>query len=106
MLPSSSQVYLAVDILSTEPSPRMEAIHASARETLATALATPGWSGKTEACSEYGRPPTSFDPEAQESVRTIADLRRHMSTTHATAPTELLHTEWYIGVQAILDGAR
>ena len=38
-------------------------------------MVEPGWTGKSEKCSEYGKPPTALDPESQEAVVKLTRIR-------------------------------
>jgi len=84
-MPTTSQVYLAVDILSSinPAEPSYHAMRAAAQKVVLDALTEGGWTGKSPNCSEYGKPPTSVDPEAQEATRFMTGLTALMKGMEA-----------------------
>ncbi len=78
-MPTASQVYLALDLLSTLPEDLRNsstfALRKQATEILAAALTTDGWTGATNACNDYGRPPVVTDPQAQKDALTVVAVR-------------------------------
>jgi hypothetical protein len=88
-MPTTSQVYLAVDILATvnPAEPSYHPMRAAAQQVVVDALKEGGWTGKTAYCSEYGKPPTSVDPEAQEATRFMAGLTALMKGMEAVGKT-------------------
>jgi len=84
-LPStSSQVYLALDIVNSVRRPERgvaSAANATAAKVwdvavavLLDAMSEDNWTGKSADCPEYGRPPSAVDPAAQVAMRALGRI--------------------------------
>lgn len=77
--PTASQAYLAADILSSFPNDPGDrnafTLRAQAAAVLTSALCTPGWTGSSPSCAEYGKPPAAADPGAVEAVSKLTALK-------------------------------
>lgn len=78
-MPTAAQVYLAADLFTALPNDKEDGMSQQLRalcgKTLADGLKEEGWTGKTATCSEYGKPPTMADPEAQDAVLKLRALQ-------------------------------
>lgn len=77
-MPTSAQVYLAIDILNGFASGDLvpvPSLKARCEELLGDALSPGVWTGKVEnGCVEYGRPPAADDPLLTLKVRAFDQL--------------------------------
>lgn len=83
MPPTAAQVYLAADLFTALPATSDDAasmrLRGAAAKVLYDALTSDAWTGKTDTCAEYGKPPSIIDPDSQEAVRRLTAVRMVLS---------------------------